>query len=155
MIIGVIGGASCSMGVNRTSYEVGKKIAERGDFLVCGGMGGVMEGACKGCREAGGITIGILPGKNKEKHVNPYITVPVITAMDHARNAIIVRTADLLIAIDGAYGTLSEIGLALACKKKVFGLNSWNIKGVIPIKTVDELFEKINNLDEIYEPIKI
>lgn len=152
MIIGVIGAASCSTGVSRTAYEVGRKIAEREDFLVCGGMGGVMEAACKGCKEAGGITIGILPGTNKEKHVNPYISIPIVTAMNHARNAIIIKTADLLVAIDGAYGTLSEIGLALACKKKVFGLNSWNIRGMIQVKTVDELFEKINNVKENYEP---
>lgn len=145
MIIGVIGGSSCSEAISKIAYEVGKRIAQRGDFLVCGGMGGVMESACKGCKETGGVTIGILPGSDKQ-YSNPYVTIPIVTAMSHARNAIIIRTADLVVAIDGEYGTLSEIGLALACGKKVFGLNTWDIKGVIPVGTVNELFEKIDNL---------
>ena len=137
MIIGVIGGAYCSEITKRTAYKLGKMIALKKYILVCGGMGGVMEYACKGAKSAGGLTIGILPGNNKS-YANPYIDIPIVTAMSHSRNAIIVRTADVLIAVDGKYGTLSEIGLALACEKKVIGIKTWDIDGVIKAKTVNE-----------------
>ncbi len=142
MIIGVIGGAYCSEISRRTAYKLGKMIALGKHTLVCGGMGGVMESACKGAKSAGGLTIGILPGNNK-KYSNKYIDIPIVTAMSHARNAIIIRTADVLVAVDGRYGTLSEIGLALACDKKVIGIKTWDIKGVIRASSVDHAMSLI------------
>ncbi len=137
MIVGVIGGAYCSEISRKTAYKLGKMIALKKHMLVCGGMGGVMESACRGAKSAGGLTIGILPG-SKKSFSNKFIDIPIVTAMSHARNAIIIRTADVLVAVDGRYGTLSEIGLALACNKKVIGIKTWNIKGVIMAKSVDD-----------------
>jgi len=143
MIIGVIGGNYCTEEIRKIAYQLGKKIGMRKDVLVCGGMGGVMESVCKGARNAGGVTIGIIPGKNKEE-ANHYIDIPIVTAMSHARNAIIVRTADVVIALDGEYGTLSEIGLALACGKKVIGIKTWDIKGVIRVNSIEEALLKVD-----------
>ncbi|RKX71024.1 TIGR00725 family protein, partial [candidate division WOR-3 bacterium] len=102
-------------------------------ILICGGMGGVMEAACKGAREAGGLTIGILPGNSIES-ANPYVDIPIATGFGEARNVIITRTAQALIAIDGKYGTLSEIAFAIIFRKPVIGINTWDIRA--PIKKV-------------------
>lgn len=109
--------------------EVGRRIAQSGASLVCGGLGGVMEAACRGAKAAGGLTIGILPGDEKES-ANPHVDVAVVTAMGSARNVIVVRTADALIAIDGRYGTLSEIAHALDLGKTVVSLGSWDLAAI-------------------------
>ena len=127
MIIGVIGGADVSSEVREQAFEVGRRIAEAGATLVCGGLGGVMEAACRGARSAGGLTIGILP-EGDTATANPYVSAPVATAMGIARNAIIVHTADVLIAVDGSYGTLSEIAMALNLGKTVVQLQSWRLQ---------------------------
>ncbi len=101
-----------------------------------------MEAACRGAKRAGGVTLGILPGKDK-KDANPYVDYPVLTAMSHARNAVIVRTADAVIAVGGRYGTLSEIGLALSIDRPVYGLKTWSIRGVSPVKTPKEALDRI------------
>jgi hypothetical protein len=145
MIVAVIGGNFCSKEIAEMAYEVGKRIAERKHILICGGLAGVMEAACRGAKDGGGLTIGILPGKDKTE-ANRFVDIPIVTAMSHARNAIIVRTADMLIAVDGKYGTLSEIGLALAIGKKVVGLNTWDIEGVISVGSVDEAMEEIEKV---------
>ena len=145
MIVAVIGGNFCSKEIAKMAYEVGKRIAERKHILICGGLAGVMEAACRGAKDGGGWTIGILPGKDKNE-ANRFVDIPIVTAMSHARNAIIVRTADVLIAVDGKYGTLSEIGLALAIGKKVVGLNTWDIEGVISVGSVDEALEEIEKV---------
>jgi uncharacterized protein (TIGR00725 family) len=136
-IIAVIGGNNCTSTVAKTAYETGREIARAGCMLICGGLGGVMEAAARGAKEAGGCTIGILPG-TITSDANPFIDIPVATAMSHARNAIIVRTADGVIAVGGKYGTLSEIALALALGKPVVGLGSWDIKGVIAVNNPKE-----------------
>jgi hypothetical protein len=141
-MVAVIGGYECTPAVARTAREAGKFIAREGWILVCGGMGGVMEAACRGAREAGGVTVGILPGKSKSE-ANPFITIPIVTAMSHARNAIIVRTADAVLAIAGKFGTLSEIGLARAIDKPVFGIKTWDIEGVVGVKDPAEAVRKI------------
>jgi len=145
MIVAVIGGNFCSKEIAEMAYEVGKRIAQRKHILICGGLAGVMEAACRGAKDGGGLTIGILPGKDKAE-ANRFVDIPIVTAMSHARNAIIVRTADMLIAVDGKYGTLSEIGLALAIGKKVVGLNTWDIEGVISVGSVDEAMEEIEKV---------
>jgi len=142
MIVAVIGGNFCSQEIARIAYEVGRRIAQRNHILICGGLGGVMEAACRGAKDGGGLTIGVLPGKEKNE-ANRFVDIPIVTAMSHARNAIITRTADVLIAVDGKYGTLSEIGLALAEGKRVVGINTWDIEGVISVGSVDEAMEEI------------
>jgi len=144
MIIGIIGGNKCDKQIEKIAEEVGSEIAKRKHILLCGGMSGVMEAACKGAKKSGGLTVCILPGKNKDD-ANKYIDIPIITAMSHARNAIIVRTADIIIAISGKYGTLSEIGLAKAIDKTVIGIKTWNIPGIIKVNSVKEIFEIIEN----------
>jgi uncharacterized protein (TIGR00725 family) len=108
---------------------VGRLVAGRGAVLVSGGLGGVMEAACRGAREAGGTTVGILPGSDRAA-ANPYVDVAVPTGLGEARNALVVRAADVLIAVGGGYGTLSEIALALKAGKRVIGLGTWEIEGV-------------------------
>ena len=136
-IIGVIGAGKAAEEILGLAQETGRLIAENGFFLICGGMGGVMEASAKGAREAGGSTIGILP--NPDRHTaNPYIDIPIATSFGEARNLIIIRTADILIAVGGEYGTLSEIAFALKTEKRVIGLHSWEIPGVIRAGTPAE-----------------
>jgi uncharacterized protein (TIGR00725 family) len=126
MMIAVIGGDSPSDDVLPLAEGVGREIASRGHTLVCGGWGGVMEAACKGAREAGGHTIGILPGPDTSG-ANEHVEFAIATNMGFARNSIIALTADALIAVDGSYGTLSEIAMALGYGKPVIGLDTWHI----------------------------
>jgi len=129
-IIAVIGGQSqASDEAKKLAREVGRLIAERDAYLICGGMGGVMEAACRGAKEAGGTTIGVLPTGAKAD-ANPFVDIPIATGMGTARNVIIVRTADAIIAIDGSYGTLSEIAHALDQGKTVISLHSWPLQKV-------------------------
>ncbi|UCE65495.1 MAG: TIGR00725 family protein [Candidatus Zixiibacteriota bacterium] len=141
IIIGVIGGSAGNEKVRKTAYEVGKLIAEAGALLVCGGLSGVMEAACKGAREAGGTTIGILKGRSIED-ANPYVDIPVATGLGHGRNLVIINTARALIAISGRYGTLSEIAFAIQSGKPVFGLGTWDIEGVIKCDSPEEAVKK-------------
>lgn len=120
-LIAVVGAGSCSQEVESLAAEVGREIAQNGAVLVCGGLGGVMAAAARGAKEAGGPTMGILPGPRTEE-ANPYIDFPVATNMGQARNAIIVQTADVLISVVGWYGTLSEIAMALKIGKAVVAL---------------------------------
>jgi uncharacterized protein (TIGR00725 family) len=106
--------------------SVGRGIAEAGGVLVCGGMGGVMEAAAGGCADAGGRSVGILPGDSR-LDANPYVTIAVATGVGEARNAIVVRTADAVIAVHGEFGTLSEIALALKMGKPVVGIGTWEL----------------------------
>ncbi len=129
--IGVIGAGTCPDPTYEIAMKLGFEIGKRGWNLICGGLGGVMEGAAKGCMEAGGMTIGILPDLNK-KSANPYIRVPIPTGLGEGRNLLVVRASDILVAIAGGHGTLSEIALALKLNKTVLGLETWNdIKGVL------------------------
>jgi uncharacterized protein (TIGR00725 family) len=115
---------------------VGRLVARSGAALVCGGLGGVMEAACRGARAEGGTTIGILPGLDRSA-ANPYVEVAIATGLGEARNALVVRAADCLIAVGGAYGTLSEIALALKTGKRVVGLKTWEIKGITPVHSAE------------------
>jgi uncharacterized protein (TIGR00725 family) len=124
VIVGVIGAGQASDAGLQQAYRVGCLIAENDAVLVCGGLGGVMEAAAKGCCEAGGDVIGVLPGSSADS-ANPYVTLPVVTNMGHARNVIVAHTADVLIAIEGEYGTLSEMAISLKLGKTVVQLDSW------------------------------
>ncbi|RQW01237.1 MAG: TIGR00725 family protein, partial [Calditrichaeota bacterium] len=132
----------------RIAEEVGRLIAKAGALLVCGGRTGVMEAACKGASEAKGITIGVLPSDDVHQ-ANPYVTIPIATGMGIGRNIIIVRSAAALIAINGRYGTISEISFALQLGKPVFALKPWlNIPGVQLVETASEAVEKaIKSID--------
>jgi uncharacterized protein (TIGR00725 family) len=133
-IVGVIGAGAADEKILRTAEETGRLIALHGFLLVCGGLGGVMEAAAKGARSEGGTTIGILPQADRSA-ANPYIDIPLATGFGEGRNVFIVRTADVLIAVGGEYGTLSEIAFALKSGKPVIGIASWDIPGVIKATT--------------------
>lgn len=126
MIIAVIGAGRCSKEIARRAQEVGRELAKRRATLVCGGLGGVMEAACRGAKEEGGLTIGILPGLSHHE-ANPYVDIPIVTGLGEARNVIVVRTAQAVIAVGGEYGTLSEIAYALKMGRPVVGLNTWQL----------------------------
>ena len=125
-IIAVIGGGQCSQQETELAEAVGREIARRGAILVCGGLGGVMEAACRGASNEGGLTIGILPGENRDA-ANPYVQIPIVTGIGYARNVIVAKSAQAVIAIDGSYGTLTEIGYALQSGIPVIGLATWSL----------------------------
>ena len=135
--IGVIGGAQPERHWLQAAAKVGELIAARGGVLVCGGLGGVMESAARGAKEAGGFTIGILPGQNTQD-ANPYIDVAIATGLGYTRNSLVVLNSDVLIAVDGQCGTLSEIAYGLIYGKKVIGLGTWDVAGVTPASTAEE-----------------
>jgi len=125
-LIAVIGGGQPSREEARQAEEVGRELARRGAVLICGGLGGVMRAACKGARAEGGVTIGVLPGESR-RQANPYVQLPIVTGLGEARNVIVVRSAQAVIAVGGGYGTLSEIGHALRNGIPVIGLKTWSL----------------------------
>jgi uncharacterized protein (TIGR00725 family) len=134
--IAVVGASAGTPAELALGDAVGRGLGEAGAVLVCGGMGGVMEAAAGGCVRAGGKTVGILPGDSR-LDANPYLTVAVATGMGEARNAVVVRTADAVIAIHGEFGTLSEIALALKMGKPTVGLGTWELsKAGVPVETI-------------------
>ena len=141
--VGVIGAGSCSEATYQFAREVGREIGNQGWILVCGGLGGVMEGAARGCAEAGGKSVGILPGPDREA-ANPYLSVALPTGLGEARNALVVRASDFLVAISGGYGTLSEIALALRAGKRVVGLETWkDIPGIAYVSSPSEAVQAL------------
>jgi uncharacterized protein (TIGR00725 family) len=124
--IAVVGSSDAPQDILGTAEAVGAEIARRGARLVCGGLGGVMEAACKGARAAGGPTIGILPGLDHAA-ANPYVDIAIPTGMGEMRNALIVRSAHAVIAVSGEFGTLSEIAFALRTNVPVVGLDTWDL----------------------------
>ncbi len=153
--IAVIGGSDCTPEEARLAEEVGRELARKDAILVCGGLGGVMEAACKGVNAGGGLTIGILPGGSRQT-ANPYVQIPVVTNLGEARNVIVVKSAEAVIAIGGGYGTLSEIGHALRNGIPVVGLNTWSLSrndrpdnSIVlannPVDAVNKALNMINN----------
>jgi uncharacterized protein (TIGR00725 family) len=126
--VAVVGAGEASPQEIAVAEEVGRLLAERGAVLVCGGLGGVMEAACRGAKEGGGSTVGILPGRDRAA-ANAYVDVAIATGLGEARNALVVRAADVLIAVGGGYGTLSEIALGLKSGTPVVGIGSWELAG--------------------------
>lgn len=125
--IAVVGsGSRVPAAVRRRAEEVGRAVAESGAVLVCGGLGGVMEAACRGAHHGGGLTVGILPGLDRAE-ANEYVDVAIPTGLGEARNALVVRAADAVVAVSGEYGTLSEIALALQAGIPVVGLDTWEL----------------------------
>lgn len=140
-IIAVIGGAEASEKHLKIAEEVGTLVARKGAILVTGGMGGIMTAASRGAKEANGLVIGILPTMEKES-ANPYVDIPIVTGLNQARNFIIARTCDCAIAIDGKYGTLSEIAYCLMYNTPVVGIDTWQIDA--PIKQAKDAQEAID-----------
>jgi hypothetical protein len=125
---------------------LGHEIGKRGWILICGGLGGVMEAAAKGCSEAGGTTVGILPGDRKDS-ANPHIQIPIPSALGEGRNVLVVRASDVLVAVAGGYGTLSEIALALKMQKPVVGLRTWpDIPGVRYVRNFQEAIRAVEEV---------
>ena len=134
MQVAVIGAGTCTDEEYLVAEEVGGLLAENHAILCCGGLGGVMEAAAKGAHARGGTTVGIIPGESGENH---FCGIVIRTGMGHARNIILVQSADSVIAIGGSYGTLSEIAAALKMGKPVFGYHTWEIPGVVACDTPD------------------
>jgi uncharacterized protein (TIGR00725 family) len=124
--VAVIGASNATEWELDTAEEVGRQLAAEGWVLVCGGLGGVMDAAARGCAGAGGVSIGIIPGDDRVD-ASRHLTVAVATGFGEARNAIVARSADAVIAVGGEFGTLSEIALALKMSKPVVGLGTWEL----------------------------
>jgi uncharacterized protein (TIGR00725 family) len=139
MQIAVIGNAEAAPSEYEAAYAAGRAIAGNGAVLVCGGLGGVMEAASRGAHEAGGITVGILPGTAGG---NPYLDITIPTGLGHARNVLVVLSADAVIAVGGGYGTLSEIAIALKTGRPVYGIGSWDIERVVPCSSPEEAVDR-------------
>ncbi|MCJ7811922.1 TIGR00725 family protein [bacterium] len=147
--IGVLGGRQVSEEILKLAREVGREIAQKDAILICGGLGGVMEAACKGAKKAGGLTVGLLPGSSMVE-ANLYIDIVIPTGMGVARNAVIINACDGVIAIGGSYGTLSEMAFARQRAIPVVSLRSWQFDDTIltaesPEKAVALLFQQIEN----------
>jgi uncharacterized protein (TIGR00725 family) len=143
--IGVIGDAVCSEKIMGLAEEVGREIAKRKGVLVCGGLTGVMEGAARGAKKEGGLTIGIIPSESADD-ANPFIDIPIVTGLRDARNIIVIRSSEAIIAIHGKYGTLSEIAFALKFNIPVIGLYTWDISQdiIIASNAVDAVKKAFN-----------
>lgn len=125
--ISVIGGSKIDSEIYNLAYDVGREIAKKGAVLICGGLTGTMEAVCKGAREEGGLTIGILPTAD-ENDANPYVDIKIPSGIGYARNMIVALSSHAVIAVDGSSGTLSEIAYALTFEKPVIGLKTWEIR---------------------------
>ena len=140
--IGVIGTSRATVSEMEFAIEVGRLIARSGAILVCGGLGGVMEGAAQGASGEGGLTVGIVPG-SRTSDANEFIKIPIATGMGEARNILIVKSSDSLIAIGGGYGTLSEIATAMRLGVDVVGFRTWKVQGNDP-----DLVQRVESAEE-------
>ena len=135
--VAVVGPGDASRDELDNAEQVGRGLAQAGAVLVCGGLGGVMEAACRGASEAGGATVGILPGTDRTAG-NDHLTVAIATGLGELRNGLVVRAADAVIAVGGAYGTLSEVALALKTGVPVVGMSSWQLDAIEPVQSAEE-----------------
>ncbi|WP_136688487.1 TIGR00725 family protein [Halorhabdus amylolytica] len=145
MRVSVLGGSTASAEHSEQARAVGRLLAERDHEVVCGGRTGVMEAVCRGAVEAGGHTIGILPGEDREA-ANPYVETAIATGLGNARNALVVGNGDAAIAIDGSTGTLSEIALALDAGKAVAGIDTYDVTGVEPVGSPEAAVEYVETM---------
>ena len=130
--------------IEKLAYKIGQIIAKSGAILICGGLDGVMTAAAKGAKEAGGLTIGILPGRDK-KDANPYIDIALPTSIGYARNTIVACSADIIVALPGSHGTRSEISYGLVFGRPVIDLGNWEINGMVKVRNVKEAESKIKD----------
>jgi uncharacterized protein (TIGR00725 family) len=145
--VAVVGSGEATGELYDAAREVGRLVAERGGAVVCGGLSGVMEAAARGATERGGVAIGLLPDEDRGR-ANPYLSYSVATGVGQARNLAVVCSADVVVAVGGEYGTLSEIGLALKVGRPVVGLKSWELPGHVivvssPEEAAEEAFEAL------------
>jgi len=134
----VVGAGDCGPSIARLAEEVGRAVAAAGAVLVSGGLGGVMEASARGARQAGGLSVGILPGPS-HRDANPFVDISIVTDLGHARNAVVVRSCHAIIALPGEYGTLSEVALALKMGIPVVGLKGWgHLDGVMAAESPNE-----------------
>ncbi len=144
-IVSVIGGRTCTPEVEQIAKNLGKKLAKVADILVSGGLCGVMEAVCSGFKAEGGLTIGIIPSYNKAD-ANKFVDIAIPTGMGLARNVLVVKSADVVVALPGRAGTLSEIAYCIQFGIPVITLGSWDIPGVIKLNTVEEVVEKVREI---------
>ena len=145
--VAVVGSGEATGELYDAAREVGRLVADRGGVVVCGGLSGVMEAAARGATERGGVAIGVLPDEDRRR-ANPYLSYSVATGAEQARNLAVVCSGDVVIAVGGEYGTLSEIGLALKVGRPVVGLTSWELRGDVivalsPEEAVEKAFEHL------------
>ncbi len=148
-LVSVIGSSKAVEEEYRTAYKIGKELARRGIGIVCGGRTGVMEAVCKGAKEFGGLTIGIMPSYDGSE-ANPYVDIKIKTGMNWNRNPIVVATGDMVVAIGGNYGTLSEIAYALILGKYVVGWKTHSVKGVEVVKSAEDIIVKVEEFFKKY-----
>jgi uncharacterized protein (TIGR00725 family) len=143
--VGVVGPGEASSSELAVAEEVGAGLAALGAVVVTGGLGGVMEAACRGARSRRGHTLGILPGDDRDA-ANGWVEIAVATGMGELRNGLVVRASDALVAIAGGHGTLSEVALALKLERPVIGLGTWAVHGVDEVNTPAEAIDRITRL---------
>jgi hypothetical protein len=144
-VVGVIGGRRCTVEVEQLAQKLGQKLAKVAEILVTGGLSGTMKAVCQGFQAEGGLTIGILPSYDKND-ANEFVDIPLPTGIGLARNVLVVKSADVVIALPGEAGTLSEIAYCLQLGIPVISLKSWDIDGVIEAKTVEDAVEKAREI---------
>ncbi len=149
IFIGVIGAGKCSKKLKDQAFAVGMAIAEENAVLVCGGLKGIMEAAAQGAKQAGGTTIGIIPGNNRTS-ANPYCDIVIPTGMGEARNVLVVQTSDAIVALHGKYGTISEMSFAMKFNKPLVSLVEWSVFPEVihipdPVKAVKEAVKLARN----------
>ena len=141
-VVGVIGGHSCSKEVEQLAQNLGKNLAKVVDILVCGGLSGTMKAVCQGFKAGEGLTIGIIPSYNKD-NANQFVDIVIPTGLGLARNVLVVKSADVILALPGEAGTLSEIAYALQFGIPVISLKSWDIPGVVKVETLQEAIAEV------------
>ena len=149
--VAVVGSGTATGELYELAWEVGRLVAERGGIVVCGGLSGVMEAAARGATEAGGVAIGVLPDEDRGR-ANAYLSYSIPTGVGQARNLAVVCSGDVVVAVGGEYGTLSEIGLALKVGRPVVALESWNLGGHVavtasPKEAVERAFGAVRGAD--------
>lgn len=147
MRISVVGGSTATQSGLDAAEAVGREIATRGHTLVCGGKGGVMRAACRGAADAGGETVGILPGTDPAE-ANSNVTTPIVTGIGHARNVLVVRNGDAVVAVEGGYGTLSEIAHAKVADRPVVGIDTHDVDGVAPVDSATDALDAVETARE-------
>jgi len=152
--ISVIGGHDISSEVEQLAHNIGKIVAKVGAILCCGGLDGCMKAASRGAKEAGGTTIGLLPGNNKAD-ANEYIDIALPTTIGYARNAMVAASADIIIALPGSHGTACEISYGMVYKRPIIDLGGWKQEGMIQVKDLNEAEDKIREIIEELENARI
>ncbi|MFH1397200.1 MAG: TIGR00725 family protein [Candidatus Omnitrophota bacterium] len=144
-VIGVIGGHKCNRGVEQIAHNLGKKLSKVADILVSGGLNGTMMAVCQGFKAGKGLTVGIIPSYNKDD-ANSFVDIVIPTGLGLARNILVIKSADVVIALPGESGTLSEIAYCLQFGIPVISLKSWDIPGVIKVNTIEAAVRKAIDL---------